>query len=395
MAQTNIITLQPGAGGVPVLAQTVYDLLAAAGHDPEVVYRATDEVPTSSRWAAFKYLLATPPVRHLTKEGMKAVAVTDYPVPPRYQYHLLRLARSSLAAPIAAVVSGSSHVGLPLALARRPYVLWVATLYEDELRGRAAAGDAWAEKFLRHRDWKILEAQEQIVYERAGVILALSPHTSRRLTERWPTLAQKLRTVVYPADTDRFQPAEGPAQPPYLLFTARIRDPRKNVNLLLRAFSRVRAEFRQIRLVIAGDDPLPATEKLAADFGLGAAITFAGHVPANDIVELYRRATLFVFPSLQEGLGISVLDAMACGVPVISTRCGGPEGLIEDNVTGVLVPNNDEEAMARAIGDLLRQPERMRAMGAAARERAAQQFSRPIVEVQLRAAFQDTFGELF
>ena len=395
MAQANILTLEPGAGGVPVLAQTVYDLLAAAGHDPEVVYRATDDVPTRSRWAAFKYFLATPPVRHLTKDGMKAVAITDYPVPPRHQYHLLRLARLSLAAPIAAVVSGSSHVGLPLALARRPYVLWVATLYGDELRGRAAAGDAWAEKFLRHRDWKILEAQEQIVYERASLILALSPHTSHRIASFWPTLAHKLRTVVYPADTDRFQPGGGPAQPSYLLFTARIRDPRKNVSLLLRAFARTRAEFPQIRLVIAGDDPLPAIEKLAADLGLGEAITFAGHVPISEFVELYRRATLFVFPSLQEGLGISVLDAMACGVPVVSTRCGGPEGLIEDNVTGVLVPNNDEDALTRAIGDLLRQPEWMRAMGAAARERTVQQFSRPIVEVQLRAAFQDTFGELF
>ena len=396
MAQANILTLDPPEhGGVPALARTMYGLLTGAGHAPELVYRAAEEVPVTSRMAALKYFLTTPPVRRMVKNDMRAVAVADYPVPVRYQYHLLRLARSSLAAPIASVVSGSSHVGLPLAIARRPYVLWGATLYEDELRGRATAGDAWAEKFLRHRDWKILEAQEQIVYERASVILGLSPHTSGRIAGRWPTLAHKLRTVVYPADTDRFQPGAGPARPPYLLFTARIRDPRKNVNLLLRAFARVRAEFPQIRLVIAGDDPLPATEKLAADLRLGEAITFAGRVPVSAFVELYQRAALFVFPSLQEGLGISVLDAMACGVPVISTRCGGPEGLIEDGVTGVLAPNNDEDAMARGIADLLRQPERMRAMGAAARERTVQQFSRPRVEAQLRSAFRETYGELF
>ncbi len=395
MAGACILTLDPEYGGVPALARTMYGLLADAGHAPEVVYRAAEEVPATARMAALKYFLTTPPVRRTTKSGMRAVAVADYPVPLRYQYHLPRLARSSLAVPIAAVVSGSSHVGLPLALARKSYVLWVATLYEDELRARAEAGDVWAANMLQHPDWPILEAQEKLVHDRAGIILGLSPNTSARIVARWPHVANKLRTVVYPADTDRFRPGGVPAQPPYLLFTARIRDPRKNVNLLLRAFTRVRSEFPQLRLVIAGDDPLPATERLAADLGLGEHIKFAGHVPKGDFVSLYQGATLFVFPSLQEGLGISVLDAMACGVPVVSTRCGGPEGLIEDGVTGVLVQNNDEDAMTRAVGDLLRQPERMRAMGAAARERTAQQFSRPRVETQLRAAFRVVFGDIF
>lgn len=395
MARACILTLDPEHGGVPALARTMYGLLADAGHAPEVVYRAAEEVPATSRMAALKCFLTTPPVRRMVKNDMRAVAVADYPVPLRYQYHLLRLTRSSLAAPIAAVVSGSSHVGLPLALARRRYVLWVATLYEEELQGRAAAGDSWAADMLKHRDWKILEQQEQLVYERAGIILGLSPHTSEQIAARWPHVANRLQTVAYPVDADRFQPGGGPAQPPYLLFTARIRDPRKNVNLLLRAFARARAEFPSLRLIVAGDEPLPATEKLASDLGLGESVTFAGFVSENDLVTLYQRAALFVFPSLQEGLGISVLDAMACGLPVVSTRCGGPEGLIQDGVTGLLVPNNDEEAMARAIRDLLRRPERMRAMGAAAREHIAQNFSRARVEAQLRAAFRDVFGDLF
>ena len=75
MAQASILTLEPGLGGVPALTRTVYELLAAAGHTPQVIYRASDQVPTSSRWAVLKFLLTTPPVRRLKKEGMDAVAV--------------------------------------------------------------------------------------------------------------------------------------------------------------------------------------------------------------------------------------------------------------------------------------------------------------------------------
>jgi glycosyltransferase involved in cell wall biosynthesis len=326
---------------------------------------------------------------------MPGWAVADYPVPPRYQYHLPRLARAVWNAPLAAVVAGSSHTGLPLALARRPYVLWVATLYSEELQSRADVGDVWAAGLIHSSDWPMLEAQEQLVYERAGVILGLSLHTTEMIAARWPGVRPKLRTVVYPVDIERFQPGAAPADPPYILLTARIRDPRKNVNLLLRSFARVRTSFQRVRLIIAGDEPSLDTEHLAAELGLGEAVRFVGHVSPDELSRLYQQATLFVFPSRQEGLGISVLEAMACGLPVVCTRCGGPEGLILDNVTGRLTPNGDEAALANAIIDLLRQPQRAQAMGAAGRARAVNEFARSHVETQLRAAFKDVFGDAF
>ncbi|MBM4425238.1 MAG: glycosyltransferase family 4 protein [Chloroflexi bacterium] len=395
MAKAALLTLEPGLGGVPALARTVYRMLTRVDHSPQVIYRASGDVPTTSKWAMLKYFLSTPPLRALTKDSMPAIAVADYPLPPRYQYHLLRLAGSELTAPIAVAVSGSSHVGLPLALADRPYVLWVATLYEEELKGRAIAGDEWANAFMQHRDWPILQAQEQLVYEKASVILGLSPTTTEQIAARWPALKPKLRTVVYPVDTRLFVPNNSIADPPYLLLTARIRDPRKNVGLLLRAFAKVHVEFPRLRLVIAGDEPLPATQALATQLGVDSWVDFAGHVSIDHLVQLYQRATLFVFPSLQEGLGISILDAMACGLPVISTRCGGPQGIVENGVTGLLIPNNDEAALTQSICELLGQPAQLKAMGRAGREKIEEQFAREHIEAELHAAFADAFGNVY
>jgi glycosyltransferase involved in cell wall biosynthesis len=395
MTRASILTLDPTRGGVPALARTVYRLLDLAGHQPTLVYRAQEEVPATSRLNTIKHFLTRPPVRRFSQPPYRYTAVADYPLPHRYQYHLLRLANAELRAPIAAVVSGSSHVGLPLALARRPYVLWVATVYEDELRGRAEAGDQWAAEFPNHPDWPALQGQEQLVYERASIVLGLSPHTTQRIAEQWPAVSPKLQTVFFPIDTDFFLPAHGPAQPRYLFLSARIRDPRKNVNMLLRAFAQVHQQFPDVQLVIGGDDPNPDTEALANDLGLQSVVRFVGFVPEAELVRLLQGAALYVFPSLQEGLGISVLDAMACGLPVVSTRCGGPEGLVQDGVTGLLVTNNDPDAFAQALIKLLNQPDRMQAMGQAGRQLAVHQFSREYVDAQLRTAFNTVFGNVF
>jgi glycosyltransferase involved in cell wall biosynthesis len=394
MARASIFTLDPHHGGVPALARATRDFLASSGHEPSLVFRATDDVPVS-RLGALRHFLSTPPVRREMRDGTRIAAVAAYPLSPRFQYHLPRLARAEAKAPILAAVSGSAHAALPLALARRPYVLWVATLYGDEVRARADVGDVWAKGLLASRDWPALERQERLCLERASAVLALSPHTHDRIAAFCPGARDRLRTVLYPVDTDRFRPVERAAKPPGLLLTARIRDPRKNPGLLLHAFARLRASHPDLRLVIAGDEPPDEIRDLAARLGVAGGVSFRGWVEPDALVALYRDATVFTFPSRQEGLGISVAEAMACGLPVVATRCGGPESLVVDGVTGRLVPNGDESAFAGAIDGLLRDPARRIAMGVAGRAEAERRFSRPRVEAALRAAFRDVFGAAF
>jgi len=395
MAQASILTLEPDRGGVPALAKVVYALLKQQGHDPTLVYRASESVPTRSRRAILKYFLTTRPVTSLIKSGMQSVAVTDYPMPPRYQYRLLGLAGKALKAPIAIVVSGSSHVGLPLALAKRPYVVWAATLYESEVRGRAAAGDAWAAQLLQQADWQKLEAQERLVYERASLIMGLSPNTTQELAEHFPNVRAKLRTVFYPIDTSEFQPANGPSEPPYIFLSARIQDPRKNINLLIRAFAQIHKTLPNVRLVIAGDTPTPQTAALVTELKLNEWVRFAGHVSKAELVRLYQQASLFALPSQQEGLCISMLEALACGVPVVSTRSGGPEGVIVEGLNGRLVANGAENDFAEAILQMLGQPIEL----AALRERcvtfARANFSKDLIESRLLETFQTVYPNYF
>jgi glycosyltransferase involved in cell wall biosynthesis len=394
MARAAIFTLDAARGGVPALAEAVYRLLRSAGHRPRLVYRATEEVPVGDKWRTLTHFLTRPPTRREVRRGMEATSVAAYPVAPRFQYHTLRLAAAWVRAPIAAVVSGSSHVGLARALARRPYVLWVATLYADEIGARMEAGDQWATSILTGRDWPLLEAQERLVYERATVILAASPHTRRRIGERWPELEDRVAEVFNPVDADRFTPGR-PPRDPCVLLTARLRDRRKNVEMLIRALARVHEEHPSTRLVLAGDEPDAALHALVARLGLGTVTTFAGHVAGDELPRLYQRATIFALPSRQEGLGISVQEAMAAGLPVVATRCGGPENLIVNDETGLLVPNGDERAMAAAISALVADAGRRTRLGLAARARCLQLFSRQQVESRLCEAFREAFGAMF
>lgn len=394
MARAAVFTLDPGGGGgVPALARSMCDLLRAAGHTPTLVYRATDDVPAGSRLRTIAHLLSRPPIRRVVRDGIEAMSLAAYPLAPRHQYQALRLAWRWVRAPIATVVSGSSHVGLARALARRPYVLWTATVYGDELRARREAGDAWASALLDSQDWPILEAQERLVYQRASVILAASPYARHRTVERWPELDGRVRDVCHPIDTDRFRPGRA-SESPMILLTARIRDRRKNVEMLIRAFARLRVTHPTARLVVAGDEPDADTRALRAALQLEGATEFPGRVDPDALLRLYQRATIFALPSRQEGLGISVQEAMACGLPVVSTRCGGPESLVVDGDTGCLVPNGDPEAMATALGSLLADSDRRARMGAAGRVRALTLFSRERVHASLCRACADAFGDL-
>ena len=164
---------------------------------------------------------------------------------------------------------------------------------------------------------------------------------------------------------------------PYILCVGRLGDPRKNIVLLLRSYSRLEPSLRdRVRLVLAGSSQPPAAFwRLADELGLRHRIEFVHRPSREALVALYQSAAVFALPSDEEGLGVVLLEAMACGVPVVSTRSGGPDGIVEDGVDGYLVAIDDDVALAGRLTLLLQDAKLNSAAGRAARQTIEQRYT--------------------
>jgi len=145
-------------------------------------------------------------------------------------------------------------------------------------------------------------------------------------------------------------PRNGPAQPPTVV-TVSVRRPAKGIEVLLEAARDVDGA----RFLIIGDGPMRAEwTGLATRLGLGDRICWAGH--RRDIGELLAGCDLFVHPSLDDAFPTVLLEAMAAGLPVVASDVGGIPEIVEDGVTGRLVPPGDAGRLAAAINELIAHP---------------------------------------
>jgi glycosyltransferase involved in cell wall biosynthesis len=227
--------------------------------------------------------------------------------------------------------------------------------------------------------------------------LALSFHTANLIRAKYPEVADKVDVALFPIDTGLFEPATGgrPAAGRlgrFLLLTARVNDPRKNATLLLEAFARVRPFHPDLKLVTVGDAPGGDLVRRCHALGVSDAVVFMESMSRDALVRYYQSAELFVMSSVQEGLGISMLEAIACGLPVVATDCGGPSGVVVEGQTGLIVPNNDVEALAEGILRLLGDPDALEALRVGCVEFARRNFARRVVEERFAAAFARAYG---
>lgn len=143
--------------------------------------------------------------------------------------------------------------------------------------------------------------------------------------------------------------------------------PTKGHATMLEALARVRAHGIETELVLVGDGPLRADlERRASELGVAAAVRFTGYL--RDPYGVVKSADVYVQPSLAEGFGISVLEAMALERPVIATSAGGLAEIVDDDATGVLVPPGDVAALTAAIERLARDAAERRRLGTAGYE---------------------------
>jgi len=140
-------------------------------------------------------------------------------------------------------------------------------------------------------------------------------------------------------------------------------------DLLIRALAVLVKEFPSVSLEIIGDGPERSRlQTLVAKLGLAKVVTLVGRQSHRQIVEATRRCTLFVLPSWPQGLECAFLGAMSCGKAVIGCRGQGMAEIIQQGTNGLLVGLGNEKELTLAIGMLLREPQRRRNLGAAARD---------------------------
>jgi starch synthase len=280
---------------------------------------------------------------------------------------------ANLAGHLASLRYGIPHVATVHSL--EPLRPWKA-----EQLGGGYALSSWAERVS-------LGAASAVVAVSAGMrgdVLSVYPEIP---PERVRVIRNGIDTVEYAPDPDTsvlLKHGIDPARP-YIIFVGRITR-QKGVPVLLRAAASLDPSAQLVLCAGTADTPSLGAEVASLVAGLQASrsgvIWIPEMLPKTEVIQLLTHALVFVCPSVYEPLGIVNLEAMACETAVVASRVGGIPEVVEEGVTGLLVPPDDPASLADALNLLLRDPGRAEAMGVAGRERAVAEFSWEAVAAQ-------------
>ncbi len=202
--------------------------------------------------------------------------------------------------------------------------------------------------------------------------VAISPYCKQTIADLYRIPAEQIPTVVNGIDTAKFAAKiaySDRTSSPFTVITTGRMEPQKRQDLLLDAFAAFHSRYPHSKLCLLGDGPLrPQLEAQIAALGIADAVELPGIV--SDVADRLNRANLFLLTSDFEGLPLSVLEAMSCGLPVVATRAGGTVDIVPPAV-GILTDTGDREAVVDALCSLAADPARMAAMSDAAIREAA------------------------
>jgi glycosyltransferase involved in cell wall biosynthesis len=242
--------------------------------------------------------------------------------------------------------------------------------------------------------WEPLKNPEKGALAAASAIWAISRYSRDRACSVNGIDASKIRMLPCAIDGDKFTPGEKSPelverynlhQSKVLMTVARLwsGDIYKGVDVTIRALPQILEKFPEVKyLVIGRGDDQPRLEQLTRDLGVSDRVIFAGFVPTEELMLHYRLADAYIMPS-QEGFGIVYLEAMACGIPVLSGDDDGSADPLQDGKLGWRVPHRQPEAVATACIEIL-QGKDQRCNGQWLREQAIAIFGLAAFQQQLQ-----------
>jgi glycosyltransferase involved in cell wall biosynthesis len=266
---------------------------------------------------------------------------------------------------------------------------WVTTAHgiQDAYGRQLPAGVA-----NRVRAWAITR-MERMCLKRARHLIVISPYVREYFGDRLRSL--RTHEIVNPV-ADEFFHRDGPGDPSVVVFSGRI-VPLKDPETLLEAAGRLASggvDFR-LRLVGPADDAgyVESLRRRAAALGIGLRVELPGAVPPESLARELAGAGVLVLPSRQETASVAIMEAMAVGLPVVATDVGGTRYLVEDGVTGALVPPGDAERLAEALRGYLEDPGRSAAHGLRGRRIAEERFRVDRVVDRTLEVYRAVLGE--
>lgn len=230
---------------------------------------------------------------------------------------------------------------------------------------------------------KYLAGIEKEVAQEATLVVTVSKYSARKIIQLYDVEESKIRIVPNGVDTQRFKPNKDclkvkekiAGDSKHLILFVGNLIPRKGLQFLIEAAKRVLKENRDTKFVVVGDGPLKNhLVSYSKKHGVSDKFVFLGNVPEAFLHQLYNCADVFVSPSIQEGQGITLLEAQATAKPIVAFNVSAIKEVVKNNETGLLVKPNSFD-LANALSRLLSNPTLREKLGRSGREYVSENFS--------------------
>jgi len=402
-----ISTIQPVGGGVPSMLRFVIDTLRHQGHQISLAYYEPFSVNPALSVPVYHLPLFKTIGTNSADEfyGCAGHGVGCWLPELEFTHYWATKPWRSLISRHDAhiVVSGSCLAALPFLQTSTPFIAWVATDWMGDRKHRVGEFP-WFRRTLDHYLVRPILSRLEKKIIASGKVIALSKHTQTMLNNLLDEPAVT-KVLTMPIDLDLFAP-KGSDQGQLramdknplravddsqlravddsqlravddsqlravdrlvtkIGFVSRFEDPRKNLRLLFEAMSVLLKQKPELELVLIGDTLSEGNKRHAKTLGIWPNLVVHEYVARESLPEQLRQLDVFVLPSHQEGLCIAALEAMSCGVPVVSTRCGGPESYIVSGQNGLLCDSTPDSMSAAILQLLSNESERLRYANAA------------------------------
>lgn len=395
-----ITMIKAADGGVASMVEFVIDMLRKRNYQITIAYYEPYSLNPELSVSVPKLLRgATPKTQQQTFKGCNAIAVgcwlpefefTQYwstqhwkKIIDQHQLHIS--------------VSGSCLAALAYTQQKIPFMAWTATDWHGD-RAHRVSTFPWYRR-LFDRLFVVSKSQKlEAEIIASDNVVALSQHTRSALNMAANVSDDAILSM--PIDTEMFCPLlqtnnEKPVankKPLRIGFIGRFEDPRKNIAMFLRSAAIVVQSYPDLEIFLIGDNLSDKNRLLISTLNIQANINVVEYVERETLPAMIQSFDVFVLPSYQEGLCIAALEAMSCAIPIVSTRCGGPQDYLQDNENGLFC-DFSAESMSQAILQLLSdEPKRVR-YAKRARQTVEENYSLASVEKQFWTLFDDIFEQ--